>query len=210
MSPLRWWNDLRHARRLDRQSREELAHHVELAVAEKVRSGLSEAEARREVRLELGSPDAVRETLSDARVGSRLDALGRDLVYAWRTLRQRPAFLAACVLTIALGVGSSTALFAVLDAVVLKPLPLPEPDRLVRIHDTNPAAGVMRAGGASGNLADWRRRTRALRGLAGHYTMGRTLTLGADSEVVLTAQVTEDFFSVLGVPALLGHTFTPE
>ena len=210
MTPLRWWNELRHARRLDRLSREELAHHVELAVAEKVRSGLAEDEARRQVRLELGSPDAAREKLNDARAGSRLESLGRDLVYAWRTLRQRPAFLSACVLTIALGVGASTALFAVLDAVVLKPLPLPEPDRLVRIHDTNPAAGAMRTGVASGNLADWRRRTRTLRGLAGHYTMGRTLTLGADSEVVLTAQVTGDFFPVLGVPALVGHTFTPE
>jgi hypothetical protein len=98
------------------------------------------------------------------------------------------------VATIALGVGASTALFAVVDAVVLKPLPLPDPERLVRVYDTNPAAGVVRAGVASGNLADWRRRTRALCGLAGLYTMGRTLTLGTDSEVVLTAQVTADFF----------------
>ena len=210
MTLFRWWNELRHARRLDRLSREELAHHVELAVAEKIGAGVPEAEARRQVRLELGSPESAREMLSDARAGARLDALARDLVYAWRTLRQRPAFFAACVATIALGVGASTALFAVVDAVVLRPLPLPDPATLARVYDTNPAAGVMRSGVASGNVADWRRRARAFSGLAGHYTMGRTLTLGTDSEVVLTAQVTEDFFRVLGVPALVGHTFTPE
>jgi putative ABC transport system permease protein len=206
----RWWDELRHARRLDRLSREELADHVEQAVAAKVRAGLGEEEARRQVRLELGSPEVALEVLNDARAGSRLESMGRDAVYAWRTLRQRPAFFAACVATIALGVGASTALFAVVDAVVLKPLPLPDPGTLVRVYDTNPAAAMMRTGVASGNLADWRRRTRALSGLAGHYTMGRTLTLGADSEVVLTAQVTGDFFAVLGVPALLGRTFTPE
>jgi predicted permease len=204
------WNELRHARELDRLSREELAHHVELAVAEKRRQGLSEAEARREVRLELGSPESARETLSDARVGARLEALGRDLLYGWRTLRERPTFFAACVATVALGIGASTALFAVVNTVVLKPLPLPDPATLVRVYDTNLSAGVPRTGVTSGNLADWRRRTRALAGLAGQYTMGRTLTWGTDSEVVLTAQVTEDFFTVLGVPAQLGRTFTPE
>lgn len=210
MKLLRSWRDLRDARRLDRESRDELAHHVELAVAEKVRAGLTEEEARRQVRLELGNPEAARETLHDARVGSGLDSLVKDAAYAWRTLRHRPAFATACVLTIALGVGGSTALFAVVDAVVLRPLPLPDPDRLVRIYDTNPAAGVARTGVTSGNLADWRRRARSLRGLSGHYTMGRTLTLGADSEVVLTAQVTEDFFAVMGVPAAVGRTFTAE
>ena len=210
MKLVRSWRDLRDSRRLDRESRDELAHHVELAVAEKVRAGLTEEQARRQVRLDLGNPEAARETLHDARVGSGLDSLVKDAAYAWRTLRHRPAFATACVLTIALGVGGSTALFAVVDAVVLRPLPLPDPDRLVRIYDTNPAAGVARTRVTSGNLADWRRRARSLRGLAGHYTMGRTLTLGADSEVVLAAQVTADFFAVMGVPAAVGRTFTAE
>ena len=125
-------------------------------------------------------------------------------------LRKRPAFSAVCVVTIALGVGASTALFAVVDAVLLKPLPLPDPKALVRIYDTNPAKGVVRSGVATGNLLDWRQSTRKLRGIAGHYTMGRTLTVGLESEVVLATQVTEDFFAVLGVGAAVGRTFTPE
>jgi putative ABC transport system permease protein len=210
MSLLRWFRDVRDARRLDLESREELAHHVELAVAEKMRGGLGEVEARRVVRLELGNPEAAHETLHEARGGSWLESLLRDVTYSWRTLRQRPAFVSACVLTIALGVGASTALFAVVDAVVLRPLPLPEPERLVRIYDTHLSTGVARTGVTTGNLTDWRRRARAVRGLAGHFTMGRTLTLGADSEVVRAAQVTEDFFPVVGVPAAVGRAFTAE
>ncbi len=136
--------------------------------------------------------------------------LARDVGYALRSLGKRKAFTAACVLTVALGVGASTALFAVVQAVVLKPLPLPDPGTLVRVYDSNPAKGVERTGITSGNLADWRQRTRRFRGIAGHYTMGRTLTLGSESEVVLSAQVTEDFFPVLAVAAALGRTFTPE
>ncbi len=86
----------------------------------------------------------------------------RTSAYALRLLRRRPAFTAACLLTVALGVGASTALFAVVDAVVLRPLPLPEPGALVAIYDSNAAQGVDRTGITSGNLVDWRRRTRAV------------------------------------------------
>ncbi|HSD26371.1 MAG TPA: ABC transporter permease [Vicinamibacteria bacterium] len=200
-----WRGDL-----LDREAQEELAHHLELFVAEKVRAGLDAAEARRLARLELGHPEEARELLRESRTGSRLDTLAKDVSLAVRALSRQPAFSAAAVLTVALGVGASTALFAVMDAAILKPLPLPSPEGLVRIYDTNLARNVERTGVATGNLADWRRRVKGLRGIAGHYTLGRTLTLGSDSEVVLTAQVTEDFFPLLGVGAALGRTFSPE
>jgi predicted permease len=210
---LRLWTRVRELvapERLDRDTEQELAQHVELLAAEKQRSGLDAAEAKRQARLELGNPQAVREQLRDGRSRSRLDALARDLAYALRLLRRRPAFTAACLLTVALGTGASTALFAIVDAVVLRPLPLPEPVALVAIHDSNPKKGIDRTGITSGNLVDWRRRTSRFRGIAGQYTMGRTLTLGSESEVVLSAQVTEDYFAVLGVAAALGRTFTPE
>ena len=210
---LRLWTRVRELvapERLDRDTEQELAQHVELLAAEKQRSGLDAAEAKRQARLELGNPQAVREQLRDGRSRSRLDALARDLAYALRLLRRRPAFTAACLLTVALGTGASTALFAIVDAVVLRPLPLPEPGALVAIHDSNPRKGIDRTGITSGNLVDWRQRTSRFRGIAGQYTMGRTLTLGSESEVVLSAQVTEDYFAVLGVAAALGRTFTPD
>ena len=92
------------------------------------------------------------------------------------------------------GIGVSTVLFALVDAVVLRPLPYPDAERLVRIVDTNAAAGIDRAGAASGNLHDWRQRTSAFAGIAGYYAMGRTLSTDRDAEVVISAQVTADFF----------------
>jgi putative ABC transport system permease protein len=195
--------------RLDRETQAELAQHLELAAAEKVRAGLEPAEARRLARLEWGDPEPAREQLREGRAGYWLDSLFKDVAYGARRLRRAPTFSSACVLTVALGVGASTALYAVVNAVVLKPLPLPEPAALVRIYDTNLSKGVERTGVTTANLADWRRRVTRLRGIAAHYTMGRTLTVDADSEVVLTAQVSEDFFPVLGVAAEVGRTFTP-
>ena len=202
--------DLAWSERRDRETQDELALHLELVAAEKERAGLDAVEARRQARLELGNPEQAREVLRQGRTASWLDLLLKDTGYALRLLRKRPAWSAACLLTVALGTGASTALFAVVDGVVLKPLPLPDPASLVRIYDSNLAKGVERTGITSGNLQDWRRRTRSFRGIAGHYTMGRTLTLEGESEVVLAAQVTEDFFSVLGVRAALGRTPTPD
>jgi predicted permease len=197
--------ELARRERVDREASEELAHHLELAAADKMRAGLSPGEARRQARLELGSPEEAQERLRDGRAGASLDALAKDAAHALRLLARRPAWSAACVLTVALGVGASTALFAVVDAVVLRPLPLPDPGALVRIYDENAVRGVERTGITTGNLADWRRQARRFRGLAGFYTMGRTLTAGGESEVVLAAQVTEDFFPLLGALPALGR-----
>ena len=108
------------------------------------------------------------------------------------------------------GIGVSTVLFALVNGIVLRPLPYPEPDRLVRIFDTNLQAGIDRAGAASGNIDDWRRRASSFDGIAGFYAMGRTLSTETDAEVLITAQVSEDFFSLMRVPPLLGRTFSEE
>jgi predicted permease len=206
----RRWTEPWNRDRRDREAQEELAHHLELDVAERVRAGAEPGEALRQARLELGNVDAVREQLREGRAGFWWDSVAKDAAYALRMLRKRPGFSAVCVLTIGVGVGASAALFAVVDAVVMRPLPLPEPGGLVKLYDANPAVGVEQTGVTTGNLADWRRRAPSFAGIAGYYTMGRTLTVGNDSEAVLTSQVTEDFFPLLGVPAALGRTFTPE
>lgn len=195
---------------LDREAQDELAHHFDLAVAEKVEAGVNPKEARRQARLELGDPEATREVLREGRLGFRLDMFIKDALLASRTLRKRPVFAAVCILTIGLGVGASTALFALVDAVVLRPLPLPDPDTLVSVYDANPGKGIERTGVTTGNLRDWRQRATRLQGVAGHYTMGRTLTVGVESEVVLTAQVTEGFFDLLRTKPAAGRIFTRE
>ena len=202
--------ELVRARTLDRESAEELAHHVDLQAARYVDSGMNEADARRRVRLELGSVEGVRAQLADARSGFAVEQIVREAVYALRVLRRSPGITLVSAVTMGVGIGVGTVLFALLDGIVLRPLPYPQPDRLVRIFDTNREAGVDRAGAASGNIDDWRTRTSAFAGIAGFYSTGRTLSTDAGSDVMIAAQVTDDFFVLLGVPALIGRTFTEE
>ena len=91
-----------------------------------------------------------------------LEPLGRELAYAARLLRRSPGVSLLSVATMGVGIGVSAVLFALVNAIVLRPLPYPEADRLVRIFDTNRTAGVERAGAASGNIDDWRRRASAV------------------------------------------------
>ena len=109
-----------------------------------------------------------------------------------------------------IGIGVSAILFALVDGIVLRPLPYPDSERLVRIFDENPQIGVDRSGVTTGNLVDWRQRTSVFDGIAGYYSIGRTLTVASDAEVLIGAQVTEDFFPVMQVSPILGRTFTVE
>ena len=143
-------------------------------------------------------------------MGWRLEQLLRETHYAARVLRRSPGITLLSVATMGVGIGVSTLLFALVNGIVLRPLPYPEPDRLVRIFDTNIAAGIDRAGAASGNIDDWRQRAPAFDGIAGVYAMGRTLSAEGDAQVLITAQVSQDFFAALRVPPVLGRTFTEE
>ena len=206
----RMLRDFTQRERLDLESSEEMAAHVEETVARLVARGVSAEEAQRAARLELGDVDAAREQLREGRAGFWLDLVSKDARLAARSLMKRPAFFAVCVLTIGLGVGAATALFALVDGVILRPLSFTEPGSLVRIHDIQTAKGIGPTGVASGNILDWRRRATAFDGIAGFYTMGRTVSVGQESEVVLSSQVTEDFFPLLRVTPALGRIFTPE
>jgi putative ABC transport system permease protein len=168
------------------------------------------------------------------RSGPRLlSGLGRDLRSGLRALAGSPGFFAVAVVTLALGIGANAAMFSLVDAVLLAPLPYPEPEELVRVFSDHAGEGIERAGVSTGDVVDWRRLSSGpeggatFEGIGAWYTMGRTLTSvdasgtsvdvsgkrGAGSqpaEIVEVAQVSEDFFAVLGTKPLLGRTFTPE
>ena len=182
-------------RRLDRESAEELAHHFDTLVDEKRRAGLDEEDARRHARRELGSVDHAREQLAESRSGFQLEQLWREALYAIRVLRRAPGITLLSVATMGVGIGVSTILFALVSSILLRPLPYEHPEQLVRIFDTNPQLGVERAGAASGNIDDWRRRSSRFDGIAGFYSTGRTLSSDTDAEVVITAQVSQRLLS---------------
>ena len=203
-------HELVRGRQLDRESAEELAYHLESLVTAKREAGLDEAEARRQARIEIGNVEHARERLAEGRAGFLVEQCWRELHYALRSLRREPAGALLSIVTMGIGIGASAVLFALVSGILLRPLPYPQPEQLVRIFDSNPRAGIPRAGAASGNIDDWRRRSTRFDGITGFYTVGRTLSDAGSAEVVMTAQVSEDFFPLFKTPPLLGRTFSAD
>ena len=196
---------LRKRRELDRELAEELQSHLEMQAAAERAAGASEHEARRAARLRLGNPDRLREE-SRALFGfPRLEALARDMALAARRLRHAPGFTLAAVLTLALGIGANAALFALVDAVVLRPLPYPLPDRLVSVREQR---GGENSSIAPANIADYR--VPALESLAAWHAIEMDVSGGGRPETLFGQAVGADFFAVLGTGPVLGRAFLPE
>jgi putative ABC transport system permease protein len=141
---------------------------------------------------------------------SPLDDIARDLRYGMRTLRRNPGFTAVAVLTLALGIGANTAIFSVVYATVLKPLPYAAPAQLFNVFQAKAADGVGGAGWSYLNFTDLREQSRVFTDLAGAQHHQLTLTGRGDPIVVNTSVVTPELFSVFGVKALAGRTFSPD
>lgn len=152
-------------------------------------------------------PDPAGAVLGASRPG--LSGLGQDLRCALRGLRRQPSFTLVATVTLGLGIGANTALFSVLDAVLLQPLPYGDPDRLVRIVDTQPAQGRDHEHPSPGNFLDWQAKNRVFEAMTAWQDGSGTATLQGDHEatVVETVKVTPAFFDVMGVPPALGRTF---
>jgi putative ABC transport system permease protein len=190
---------------LDREVEEELRFHLEMGEAAARAQGASSDEARRSARLRLGNPLRLREESRDARGFPRLEALARDLSLAARRLRRSPGFTLAATLTLALGIGANAALFALVDAVLLRPLPYPEPERLVSLWESGKDA---RSAVAPANLGDYR--VPAFESVAAWSFVDVDLSGEGRPESLLGQAVTADFFPVLGVGPVLGRPFVPE
>lgn len=139
-----------------------------------------------------------------------MNSLVQDLRYALRTLAKRPGFTAVIVLTLALGIGANTAIFSVLNAVVLRPLPFPEPDRLVMIWESAEDNGMPQAPVAYAYSEDWRQQNDVFEGIAAINRSRFTLAGVDHPERILAARVSAEFFPLLGVEAAVGRTFSSE
>jgi putative ABC transport system permease protein len=138
-----------------------------------------------------------------------MSTVGQDLRYSLRTLRKSPGFAAAAVGILALGIGANTALFSVVDAVLLRPLPFPEPGRMMRIEEAPPPpAGSLRAASPA-DYFDWRAQSRSFAALAAYRGGSLTWTGGQEPEALTAATVMGDFFSVLAIQPVLGRAFAP-
>jgi hypothetical protein len=207
----RLWSVLRRVGRLLRRSEverdveEELRFHLEMGESAARAEGAGEPEARRASRLRLGNPLRLREESREVMGFPRLEAIARDLVLAARRLRRSPGFTIAATLTLALGIGANAALFALVDAVLLRPLPYPEAERLVSLWETGKDA---RSAVAPANLGDYR--VPAFESLAAWSFAEVDLSGEGRPESLLGQSVTADFFPVLGVGPVRGRPFLPE
>lgn len=138
------------------------------------------------------------------------DAIASDVRLAVRGLRRQWGFSVAAVATVALGIGASTAIFSVAYGVSLRPLPYAEPDRLVRIYESNPLSGKLEQDVSEGSFHDWRQATRSLDGFALVSPVSARTLAGTERRRIATRSVSPVFFDVLGVRPMLGRSFRPE
>jgi putative ABC transport system permease protein len=196
--------------RLDRELAAELEGHLALAIDDNLRSGMTAEEARRQALIRLGGVAQVEERYRERRGIPLLENLARDLRFGARTLRRNPGFTAVAVLTLGLGIGANTAIFSVVNAVLLRPLPYPESDRLVLVWATNEENNEREDVVSYPGFEDWKARSRSFERLAAFTTRSMTLAGDDQAELVEAVQATPGFFETLGVAPALGRTFRPE
>ncbi|HEX2191515.1 MAG TPA: ABC transporter permease [Longimicrobiaceae bacterium] len=198
---------------------EEIRLHLELRAEQLEREGLPPEQAREAARRRFGPPDEARRTLREAarrresRVRLREWAAGvrQDLRYALRTLGRSPGFTAVAVLTLGLGIGANTAIFSVVDGVLLRPLPLPDADRLVVVWETDRNSGTTREPASVPDFVDFREQATQLRGLAALIPLEANYQPDdGDPSRLAALAVSHELLPTVGVEPLLGRGFTPE
>ena len=204
------WRALLHRRRLERDLEEELRFHLETR-AERQRSlGLESNAALHSARRSFGNPTLYKEQCRDMWTFRWMELLGQDLRYAVRTLRKSPGFTVVAVLTLALGIGANTAIFSVVNAVMLRPLPYPQPERLVELWGNVKRAQVERRGASYPDYSDWRAQSRSFESMAA-FTSGNFTLTGVDEPERLSGEfVSQPYFDLLGIRAARGRVFRPE
>src|ERR1700732_2330893 len=189
---------------------EELRFHIEQYADDLVRSGMSPEKAARHARIEFGSLNSVKGDCREERGLHLFDEFRRELSYAARLLRKTPGFTATALLTLAVCLGANLTIFAVIDTVLLRPLPFPEPDRLMTIFNTYPKAGVERDGSSLTNYYERRGHIPAFTSLAIYRYGTEIIGEAGSTERLQTMRGSPDFFSTLGLGPVIGRTFTDE
>src|SRR5580704_19062068 len=202
-----WLSGLFRRRKQETELEEEVRSHLEMAAQDRAERGEDHREAARAARREFGNVSLVKEVTRDVWSWGSVERLTQDLRFGLRMLAKSPGFAAVAILTLALGIGANTALFSVVNGVLLNPLPYPQPEQLVTLHESKPN---FETGSISfPNFRDWRKDNHTFSAMAISRGYAFSLT-GAGEAIQLSGEfVSADFFSILGVRPLLGRTFAP-
>jgi putative ABC transport system permease protein len=187
---------------------DELAFHRQMLIEKLIAEGRSLEESQRLAAIQLGGAAQIADAYGDQQRLPFVDALVQDVRYGLRVLRRTPGFTAAAVLTLALGIGANTAIFTVVDAVLLRPLPFSEPDRLVTVGDRQPNGTSSSVGYLT--WADWRERSRSFETFALMRSWQPTLFVNGEAERLAAVRVSWNYFDMMRVRPQLGRTFTAD
>lgn len=186
--------------RADHDLNDEVCSYSELLAQEKVRAGMTPQEAHRIARLELGGVEQVKEQVRDVRAGAWFDSLSQDLRCTARMLRKNPGFTAVAILTLALGIGANTAIFSVVNVVLLRPLPYSDPDRLVTIQSNQSLP----------DLDDIAKQSQSFESLGAHTMQRLDYTGGAEPLQVFAITCNAELFQALRTQPALGRLLTAD
>lgn len=191
-------------RNLERELEQEILAHLELAESEAIDAGLSPEEARWEARRQFGGIEEMKEEHRDQRSVRWMENLLRDFRYGMGVLARDPGFAAVTIGLLALGIGANAAMFSIVDAVLLKPLPFPHPERMVRVWESTPEG---RNGTTTLTFLDWKRQTDIFEALSVESPTKAAMVVGGDPARVSGKLVSADYFRVFGVKPKLGRSF---
>src|SRR6267143_7259668 len=194
----------------DQDFENELEIHLEMLTDENVRRGMAPEEAKRAARMRLGGLTQLKETNRELQGLPLIETFLQDTRYAFRMLRKNPGFTAVAVLTLALGIGANTAIFSVVYAVLLKPLPYAKSEQLFNVFEVKPLEGITGTGWSYANFAELREQKRIFTEMAGSQQHQLTLTGRGEPSVVNTSVVTPELFSLFGENPLVGRVFFSE
>ena len=202
-------NFFRWKQRKDEELNTEIQHHLDEAIRDRIARGESAEQARLNAQREFGNVGLVKEVTREMWGWGWLEALGQDLRFGLRMLRKNPGFSFVAILTLALGIGATTAIFSVVNAVLLRPLPFPQGERIVRLWETLPAEPGLRYQVRFLNFQDWRQ-NQVFSHLTAYREDGFNLQTGTGTQRLEGTRVTADFFHVLGVQPALGRDFSAQ
>jgi len=196
---------------LDRELNDEMASHLEMATEENIRRGMSPEEARREALLRFGGIQQSREQHREARGLPWLDVLMQDLRFTFRTLKREWGFTTVAVLILALGIGANITVFSVVNTILLRPLPFPNSERLVRIVEKNPSAGESSKTYTADATQDFQQLNQSFQSVSGYFAFtgpDNFKLIGSSQPIPVTGiLVAEGFFQTLGVKPRVGRLF---